>query len=177
MKKSLFSVLLVSVLLVLASCEPVVKQKVVVEPDTLSLYVGDTYSLKASIDAASVATGIVWSSSDANVASVDANGQVTAVAEGVATILASAEGVESGVCLVNVFNIPSAFPRKYMIEHFTGDQCGYCPGGMYAITNYILQNEPNAIWVSHHYGYNQDEYTIPENSKIGKMLGDRKSVV
>ena len=171
MKKSLFSVLLVSMLLVLASCEPVVKQKVVVEPDSLSLYVGDTYSLKASIDAASVATGIVWSSSDANVASVDANGQVTAVAEGVATILASAEGVESGVCLVNVSNIPSAFPRKYMIEHFTGDQCGYCPGGMYAITNYILQNEPNAIWVSHHYGYNQDEYTIPENSKIGKMLG------
>ena len=50
MKKSLFSVLLVSVLLVLASCEPVVKQKVVVEPDSLSLYVGDTYSLKASIE-------------------------------------------------------------------------------------------------------------------------------
>ena len=27
-------------------------------------------------------------------------------------------------------DVPASFPRKFVIEHFTGDQCGYCPGGM-----------------------------------------------
>lgn len=68
-------------------------------------------------------------------------------------------------------DVPTSFPRKFLIEHFTGDQCGYCPGGMYAITDYIQNQNPNAIWVSHHYGYNNDEYSISESGKIGKMLG------
>ncbi len=68
-------------------------------------------------------------------------------------------------------DVPSSFPRKFLIEHFTGDGCGYCPGGMYAITNYIQEQNPSAIWVSHHYGYNNDEYTIPESAKIGKAVG------
>jgi len=67
--------------------------------------------------------------------------------------------------------VPESFPRKFLIEHFTGDQCGYCPGGMYAITDYIKNQNPSAIWISHHYGYNTDEYTITESSRIGKMLG------
>ena len=67
--------------------------------------------------------------------------------------------------------VPASFPRKYLIEHFTGDQCGYCPGGMFSIEEYISTTETPCIWVSHHYGYNEDEYTIPENSKIGKACG------
>ena len=68
--------------------------------------------------------------------------------------------------------VPSSFPRKYLIEHFTGDGCGYCPYGMYSIVEYrdYLTNTP-CIWVSHHYGYNQDEYTIPESAKIGSTCG------
>lgn len=68
-------------------------------------------------------------------------------------------------------DIPTSFPRKFVIEHFTGDQCGYCPGGMYSITDYILEEDSTAIWVSHHYGYNTDEYTIADSKKIGTMLG------
>ena len=66
---------------------------------------------------------------------------------------------------------PAGFPRRFLIEHFTGDGCGYCPGGMYAISQYVQESSPSAIWVSHHYGYNTDEYTITESSSIGKMLG------
>ena len=68
--------------------------------------------------------------------------------------------------------VPSSFPRKYLIEHFTGDGCGYCPYGMYSIVEYrdYLTNTP-CIWVSHHYGYNNDEYTISESSKIGSACG------
>ena len=67
--------------------------------------------------------------------------------------------------------VPSSFPRKYLIEHFTGDQCGYCPYGMYSIVEYTQQTSTPCIWVSHHYGYNQDEYTISESSKIGSTCG------
>ena len=64
--------------------------------------------------------------------------------------------------------VPSSFPRKYLIEHFTGDQCGYCPYGMYSIMEYAAYYTTTpCIWVSHHYGYNNDEYTIPESAKIG----------
>ena len=67
--------------------------------------------------------------------------------------------------------VPSSFPRKYLIEHFTGDQCGYCPYGMYSIVEYTQQTSTPCIWVSHHYGYNEDEYTIPESAKIGSTCG------
>ena len=68
-------------------------------------------------------------------------------------------------------DVPTSFPRKYLIEHFTGDQCGYCPYGMYSIMEYTAQTTTPCIWVSHHYGYNQDEYTISESSKIGSTCG------
>ncbi len=69
-------------------------------------------------------------------------------------------------------DVPTSFPRKYLIEHFTGDQCGYCPYGMYSIMEYrdYISATP-CIWVSHHYGYNNDEYTISESAKIGAACG------
>ena len=68
-------------------------------------------------------------------------------------------------------DVPTSFPRKYLIEHFTGDQCGYCPYGMYSIMEYSANTTTPCIWVSHHYGYNNDEYTIPESAKIGSTCG------
>lgn len=76
-----------------------------------------------------------------------------------ATLIASAQ------------EVPTSFPRKYLIEHFTGDQCGYCPDGMYSIVEYTQKTSTPCIWVSHHYGYNNDEYTIPESAKIGSTCG------
>ena len=73
--------------------------------------------------------------------------------------------------MMSAQEVPTSFPRKYLIEHFTGDQCGYCPGGMFSIVEYIDNTSIPCIWVSHHYGYNEDEYTIPENAKIGKAVG------
>ena len=74
--------------------------------------------------------------------------------------------------VVSAQEVPSSFPRKYLIEHFTGDQCGYCPYGMYSIMEYsTYYTTTPCIWVSHHYGYNNDEYTIPESAKIGSTCG------
>lgn len=68
-------------------------------------------------------------------------------------------------------DMPQSFPRKFLIEHFTGDQCGYCPRGMKRITDYVTNTNPSAIWVSHHAGYNTDEYTINESKKLAQLLG------
>lgn len=63
------------------------------------------------------------------------------------------------------------YPRKHLIEHFTGEECGYCPYGMESIEEFLASTDKNYIWVSHHYGYGTDEYTIAANSTIGKKLG------
>ena len=66
--------------------------------------------------------------------------------------------------------VPTSFPRKYLLEHFTGDGCGNCPGGMAAMVGYTQSVSTPCIWVSHHYGYNEDEYTISESAKIAKAI-------
>ena len=171
MKTKLFLASIFSFLLLLVGCNTPIVPTITINPATISLYVGDTYTLTATIEPAGTVATINWTSSEPEVAIVDAYGQVVALSEGTTTITASAEGITSANCQIIVENIPSSFPRKFLIEHFTGDQCGYCPGGMYAIVEHIASATTPYIWVSHHYGYNQDEYTIPENSKIGKMLG------
>ena len=68
--------------------------------------------------------------------------------------------------------VPTSFPRKYLIEHFTGDQCGYCPYGMYSIVEYASDfTKTPCIWVSHHVGYNEDEYTISESTEVANICG------
>lgn len=65
----------------------------------------------------------------------------------------------------------TSFPRKHLIEHFTGESCGYCPSGMESIQEFLASTTKDYIWVSHHYGYGTDEYSIAANSTIGKKLG------
>jgi hypothetical protein len=63
---------------------------VTVSPSSLSLAVGGTSTLAASVDAdGSLARTVTWTSSNAAIAKVDANGAVTAVAVGSATIIAA----------------------------------------------------------------------------------------
>ena len=59
--------------------------------------------------------------------------------------------------------------RKQLIEHFTGEACGYCPYGMELIATAIKGKESRYIWVSNHAGYADDEYTI----RASKSLASR----
>lgn len=72
---------------------------------TLSLTVGQTETLTATISPSdAVDKDYTWSSNSTDVATVDANGKVTAVAVGTATISATANngsGIK-GVCAVTV---------------------------------------------------------------------------
>jgi uncharacterized protein YjdB len=84
---------------------------VTVAPPTLSLQVGQTGPLTATTrDAANnVLTGrvVTWSSGNTNVATVAADGTVTAVAVGTATITATSEG-KTGTSAVTVTAVPVA---------------------------------------------------------------------
>lgn len=88
-----------------ATCHVVVKpalKALHLSEDTLTLSTGKTESLTltAEPEEAELA-GVVWSSSDEAVATVDGDGTVTAVAEGNARVTASVDGVEAS-CAVTV---------------------------------------------------------------------------
>ena len=114
---------------------------------------------------------VTWKSSNKNVAMVDSKGNVTGLAAGQAVITASVSGCKSVQCTIKVNDVPVTFDRKHLIEHFTGDQCGYCPYGMYSIVDYLETAKTPTIWVSHHAGFNQDEFTIAESLKLVSALG------
>ena len=113
----------------------------------------------------------VWMTGNKEIAVVNSKGLVTGVAPGTTTIKATLTGCVAAVCTVTIKEVPVSFPRKFIIEHFTGEDCGYCPSGMYAIMDYLETATTPSIWVSHHYGFGSDEYTISESSNIGNTLG------
>ena len=91
-----------------ATCEVTVVERIIavssVELDnsTLSLVEGDSAQLKATVSPLQATDRTVtWSSSDEAVASVDANGKVTALTPGTATITATA-GDQSATCEITV---------------------------------------------------------------------------
>ncbi|MBQ9297017.1 MAG: Omp28-related outer membrane protein [Paludibacteraceae bacterium] len=66
--------------------------------------------------------------------------------------------------------IPESFPKKHLIEEFTGQTCGYCPYGMDCIDQFI-GNDSNWVLVLHHYGYEKDNYTVSGCQTITNKLG------
>lgn len=65
---------------------------ITLEPAELTLAVGDTYQLDATVKPDYTSYPVKWSSSDASIVTVDENGLVSAVAKGSAQVKASVEG-------------------------------------------------------------------------------------
>ena len=90
---------------------PVPVESVSIAPSSASLVIGSTVQLSATTKDASgnTLTGrtVTWSTSDASIASVDANGLVTAHATGTATITATSE-TKSATAQVTVTQAPVA---------------------------------------------------------------------
>lgn len=83
--------------------------KVVVNPKTSNLIIGGTAKLRASVTPAKEGITFKFESSNAAVASVDADGIIKALAEGTANIIVSAEGATADTCVVTVSDPYNAF--------------------------------------------------------------------
>ena len=66
--------------------------------------------------------------------------------------------------------IPSSFPKKNLLEEFTGQGCIWCPNGMAAIHE-TVGNDSNWITILHHYGYTQDNFSVAGSDIITRQLG------
>lgn len=71
-----------------------------------NIHVGDSLTLKATVEPTDSLDAVTWSSSDNTVATVDANGKVTAIGAGKATITAKA-GNQTATCEVTVYEVES----------------------------------------------------------------------
>lgn len=66
--------------------------------------------------------------------------------------------------------VGQTYKRVQLIEHFTGAECGYCPMGMDYIYEEYSKDPDNMVWVSNHYGFGSDEYSIKGSTTIGEKL-------
>ena len=155
-----------------AQCEVNVQSGILsIDKESIECNVFETTQLNVTKPEHKATARITWKSSNKTVASVDSKGNVTGMCAGEAVITASVSGCKPVECAIKVNDVQLTFDRKHLIEHFTGDQCGYCPYGMYSIVDYLETAKTPTIWVSHHAGFNQDEFTIAESLKLVSALG------
>ncbi len=77
---------------------------VAVEPASKTIAIGEAVSLKATLTPGNSTDFVKWSTSDSAVAAVDNDGKVTGVAQGTATITATATSGVTGTCAITVSN-------------------------------------------------------------------------
>lgn len=102
------------------------EEAVTVTPGEASLAPGATRQLAASVTPVTAEDrGVTWSSSDESVATVDANGLVTAVADGTATIMANSTRGTSGQAAITVASpIEPELPAEAWIDEFDAETLG-----------------------------------------------------
>ena len=81
--------------------EEVVKDKISLNVSSIAMNVGDKAKLKETVTPSNNVSGVTWTSSNTNVATVS-KGEVTAKANGTATITAKLPNGEKAECVVNV---------------------------------------------------------------------------
>lgn len=87
-----------------------------ISPSSLSMTVGDTQSLSATVSPSNATYSLSWSSSNSNVASVSSSGVVTAKGAGTATVTATTSNGKSATSTITVkeqdFSIGATFKAK-----------------------------------------------------------------
>lgn len=86
------------------------------------------------------------------------------------TILSILLLVGFSLSIVAEETIPTSFPRKILLEHFTSQKCVFCPNGILAINQALYENPDKYIWIAHHQGYSTDAYTIQESNNIKNLF-------
>ena len=102
--------LIVAVALTVAACKedkPIEVETITLSAETLALNEGESITLTATVAPAEARYTLTWKSSEGSVATVDANGTVTAVAAGTTIITAVAPNGTKITCTVTVGNAPA----------------------------------------------------------------------
>lgn len=142
--KSVFKILLAALPAVLLACScskteaaDIAVESVIISEQSVELTVGQSRTLTTSVRPSAATDGsIVWSSTKASVASVDADGKVTALAQGHTYVVAQnpASGVKAS-CLVSVNPIPA---YNLIVKNSDGIEVGdnlyACPGMSFSLT-------------------------------------------
>ncbi len=84
--------------------------KVTLEPKTLELEEGQSYTLAVTLPKKTASNKLTWTSSNKKVAAVDENGTVTAIKEGTAKITVRTFNKMKAVCTVTVAALPQPTP-------------------------------------------------------------------
>ena len=130
----------------------VVTQALIMNPENLGLFVGDSRKLSVTIAASGLASETIkWTSSQPAVATVAEDGTVNAVAEGSSEITATV-GSLSVTCKVSVMKkAESVFVStdvqnsNVLIEELTGVGCGYCPAA-HKLCDQLVEANPGKIF-------------------------------
>ena len=106
--KNMFQLLSIVIVLLLTGCEQeyerIVVTNITLSHSTHEMIVGDTLTLTATIEPSNAFDkSVTWTSSDANIATVDKHGKVTAKGEGLTNItVASKDGEKFAKCEISV---------------------------------------------------------------------------
>lgn len=63
-----------------------------------------------------------------------------------------------------------SFPKMILLEQFTSESCVNCPSGVMQIDAYLAKH-PQTIWLGHHAGYGNDQWTISASTALANYLG------
>lgn len=143
--------------------------------NTLSMYVGNSKTIKATITPANAKTKITWSTSNSKVATVTSGGKITAKKAGTATITVRTSNGKTAQCKVtvkekaktsNLMNIPKIYQTdpKYASYRFpvhtsstiSGNGCGIVSTTMILryLTGKNIQVETVATWADRNGHFN-----------------------
>ena len=103
MKKCLLSLSVVAILLGMIGCEPLqpVVPTIQLEPSSLELFVGQKDTLVAIVTPKDLTVDCIWESSNTKVATINADGVVTAKSEGEAIITLTTP-IGTAQCVVKI---------------------------------------------------------------------------
>lgn len=72
----------------------------------------------------------------------------------------------------NLYVTHDAFVRIPLIEEFTSQRCPNCPFMMYYLEKAREQYDGPLLYVTHHTGYLNDKFTLPNESELEYLFGD-----
>lgn len=147
---------------------PVPATSITIDPDSTTIYVGRTEQLKANLEPSNSTDTITWSSSDESVATVDAQGVVTAIKKGTATITATANDSVSASCEVTVKKKSSSSSSSSSSSYSVSTPSKVENGTVKVSPAKAEKGDTVTITVTPDKGYEVDEVVVTD--KNGKEL-------